>query len=1062
MWLLVFLTFHCKPKNEITVEDVSLEALQESFISPPDSVKPWIYWYWINDNISKEGISRDLEAMASVGIGEALIYNLAVSGVPTGNVPILSEDWLEHMAYAIKEGTRTGVNIGLFNCSGWSQSGGPWITSDKAMRYLSIEDTLIQGPAKFDMTWVSPADFQEVALLAIPQDQQNINQHIISLKSDFQDGHHLFDNQTGTEALYPADLDSAMVEITLDAPKSLRAAVFTPIEQKGFMKGKLLAKDDDQWVKVRGFTIDRHNDRIEVGPKPFAPVAIAFPPITAKNFQLIFYKPENTFGLKEIKLSSVPVLEYFSEKQLAKMYQKNLPDWYAYQWRLQPQADLDSFTVQSSKVIDLSEKVDRNRLQWQVPEGKWKILRIGMVPTGVTNHPALPAAKGLEVDKMNREAVNFHFDSFLGKILAKIKDQERASLKHVVVDSYETGSQNWTDNFQKVFLEIYGYDPIPWLPVLTGAVINSPAQSERFLWDLRRLVADQIVTEYSGQLAKLAHQNGLNLWLQNYGHWGFPTEFLKYGAYADQISGEFWAEGELGSIECRAASSASHIYGKKVISAESYTAAGKHFQRHPASLKKRGDWSFTEGINHVALHLYIQQPWQDTIPGMNAWFGVEFNRHNTYFHQLKGWIDYQRRIMFMLQRGNPVKDVAYFIGEDAPVMTGLLQPTLPVGYDFDYINADVILNRLSVKDGRLVLPEGISYSILVLPPLKTMRPELLQKIERLVARGGKILGPPPQHSPSLQNYPKADTEVAKLAHAMWGDEQQKVIKYQLGLIFNHMNLEEAFAHLGEVPDLKIEQQEKFLYTHRQMVDTDIYFISNQSDEELNAFAEFRVKNKFPQLWNPVTGEIRPLPEYTVKESKVVVPLKFKAAQSWLVVFTAEKPAATNNLRNFPSQSELMDLSEQWQVQFDTAFCGPKQSVSFEELQDWSQHTNDSVKYYSGTAVYSKTFDYTSVDDGRIIFDLGDVNIMAEVFLNGEKVGNVWHKPYQLDVTSYLQQGENHVEIKVVNQWVNRLVGDSRLPVGKRLTYVAVSSYESSSSLLPAGLLGPIKLLKEKY
>ncbi len=394
------------------------------------------------------------------------------------------------------------------------------------------------------------------------------------------------------------------------------------------------------------------------------------------------------------------------------------------------------------KVIDLTSNLSADgTLTWDAPAGRWIVMRIGATPTGTKNSPSAPYATGWEVDKMSREHLKKHFDAFIGELLKRMPAEDRTALKHVVLDSYEQGSQNWTEDLDKDFQERYGYDPIPWFPVLSGRIVGSADQSDRFLWDLRRLIADRVAYDYVGGLRDLSQEQGLRVWLENYGHWGFPSEFLMYGGQSHDIAGEFWNEGELGNIECRASSSAAHIYGKRRVSAESYTSAGLAYQRFPAMLKKRGDWSYTEGINHVVLHLYIQQPYEDRTPGINAPFGTEFNRKNTWFNQSKKWIDYQRRCMFMLQRGLAVNDVCYFIGEDVPKMTGTRVPEIPGGYSYDYINAEVIMNRVTVKDGSLVLPDGMSYRLLVLPPLETMRPELLRKIKQLVTEGASVTGP---------------------------------------------------------------------------------------------------------------------------------------------------------------------------------------------------------------------------------------------------------------------------------------------------------------------------------
>ncbi|RZM12742.1 MAG: glycoside hydrolase family 2, partial [Pedobacter sp.] len=516
------------------------------------------------------------------------------------------------------------------------------------------------------------------------------------------------------------------------------------------------------------FVVNRTNAALNVGFKPYGPIAVSFPATSGKSFRMVFSK-SNGFGLAEVLLSETPVVENYIEKTLAKMFQTPLPYWHEYQWADQAVVDNNSLVIDPATVVDLTKFMSATgQLNWDIPAGDWTVMRTGMLPTGVQNGPASPEGTGLEIDKMSKEHVASHFDAFLGELLRRIPAADRKTWKVVVEDSYETGGQNWTDGMIEKFKTNYGYDPLPYLPVIQGEVVGDQNKSDRFLWDLRRFIADRVAYDYVGGLRDVSHKNGLTTWLENYGHWGFPGEFLQYGGQSDEIGGEFWSEGELGNIENRAASSAAHIYGKVKVSAESFTAGDKPYQRYPYIMKQRGDRFFTEGINNTLLHLFIQQPSDDKIPGINANFGNEFNRHNTWFSYMDLFIGYLKRSNFMLQQGKYVADVAYFIGEDAPKMTGITDPELPAGYSFDYINAEVIHNRVKVKDGRMVLPDGMSYKLLVLPKLKTIRPELLAKIKELVAQGANILGPAPERSPSLTGFPEADAKVKTMAAEIWG------------------------------------------------------------------------------------------------------------------------------------------------------------------------------------------------------------------------------------------------------------------------------------------------------
>jgi hypothetical protein len=588
------------------------------------------------------------------------------------------------------------------------------------------------------------------------------------------------------------------------------------------------------------------------------------------------------------------------------------------------------------------------------------------------------------------------------------------------------------------------------------------------LWDMRRLVADRVAYEYVGGLRDLAKKDGLKVWLENYGHWGFPSEFLMYGGQSPEIGGEFWNEGELGNIECRAASSAAHIYGKQKVYAESYTAAGLHFQRYPALLKKRGDWSYTEGINHVVLSVDISQPWDDKVPGLNAAFGTEFNRNNTWFQNSKAWIDYQRRCMFMLQQGRVVNDVCYFIGEDVPKMTGTRNPEIPDGYSYDYINGEVIMTRAFVKDGKVVLPDGMSYSLLVLPQLETMRPELLEKARELVEQGANILGPAPSASPSLQNYPEADKKVRELASVLWGREDGKKEKFRKvgrGMVMSGVDAKTALAKIGVPEDIRLPADVPVLYIHRRMGNMDIYFITNQGDVQLRISPSFRVAGKRPALWDAVRGDIRQLPQFSESEGRTTVPLVMEAGQSFFIVFGEPAKVITpaGGQVNFPAADTLIRINGPWQVSFDRKMRGPVQSVLFETLTDWSVSKEDSIRYYSGTAIYRISFDLPDTGKARnLVLDMGNVKIMARVKMNGKDLGSVWTNPWQLDITEAAQTGKNELEVEVVNLWVNRLIGDSRLPENERGTWAPNNPYKPEDRLEPSGLLGPVTLLSVTY
>ena len=889
-------------KTETSANHPSFASIEQGFRSIPDSVQTGVYWYWISDNISKEGVERDLEAMKVAGINRAFIGNIGIDGIPYGDHKLLSSEWWEVLHAALKKATELNIEIGIFNSPGWSQSGGPWVKSSQAMRYLASSDTIVAGPGCMQLTLPSVGkDEQDVCVIAYP-----------ALDKPVAEKSWAINKKSG---------QSSSSVLVFDKEATVRTLIYrvnTPFKTTA----KLWVKKGGKEELLRQFVIDRSNPALNVGFVPYAPVVISLPETSASQFRLEMSEEGEAAG--NVTLTSSPMMERYPEKSLAKMFQTPLPMWDDYLWEKQPAVSDASLMVSPDAIKNVTEFSKNGVLDWEVPEGKWVIRRMAMLPTGVTNSPASPEATGPEIDKMSKKHVAFHFDAFIGDILKRIPEVDRKTFKVVVQDSYETGGQNWTDDMISVFKERYGYDPVPYLPVLEGTVVGNPDISDRFLWDLRRLIADRVSYDYVGGLRDVCHQHGLTTWLENYGHWGFPGEFLQYGGQSDEIAGEFWSEGSLGDIENRAASSCGHIYGKRRVWAESFTSGGPAFGRYPYQMKQRGDRFFTEGINSSLLHVYIHQPFEDREPGLDAWFGNEFNRKNTWFSQMDVFTGYLKRCNFMLQRGDYVADVAYFIGEDAPKMTGICTPELPAGYSFDYINGEVLLQRASVEDGRIVLPSGMKYRLLVLPQLETMRPEILQKIKELLQAGACVIGPAPKYSPSLSDYPAADRKVQALASELWGDQTESVRTIGKGRLFMPAtSLQPVLEALNVKPDMRVNSGTPVLFIHRATDEGDIYFISNQSENPVDINPSFRVAGKLPELWNPLTAEIRLLPEFTCADGVTTVPVRLEGFESSFIIFRKKGTPVKTTARNYPVKEVLATVTSPWQVDFEKGKRGPE-------------------------------------------------------------------------------------------------------------------------------------------
>lgn len=853
--------------------------------------------------------------------------------------------------------------------------------------------------------------------------------------------------------------------ITLEAHKKFEARSLSLYARPDTIikNAELFAEIDGKLVSVKKFSYIGVRIPRLINKTSFifnAPEIINFPPIKSKKFILVFKEVSNAV-ISEIEISSYPKIESLSQKILGKMSPKTAPPWDTYMWKPQSVADVDS-AINSNTVLDISRFFDEksSKLIWDAPQGDWIIQRSVMQTTKVKNSPAYSDASGLEVDKMNRDHVLFHFNSYIAEILKRIPASDRKSFKYSVQDSYETGGLNWTDDMAKKFKDSFGYDATKFIPVFSGRIVDSLDISDRFLWDLRRFIADKISYEYVATITKISNQNGLKSWLENYGHWGFPAEFLQYGGQSDFVSGEFW-HGKNDYIENRAASSCAHTYGKKTVWSESYTAKDHHFARTPSQLKKSGDMSYINGITQVLFHVYMHQPYEDKTPGINAWFGTEFNRKNTWFFKMKPFVDYLRRNMFMLQQGLNVADIAYFIGEDVPKMTGITHPN-PDGYQYDFINAEVILNSLEVKNGSFYLPHGTTYKMLVLPPQDTIRPNVLAKIKKLVQDGGLVLATKkPSSSPSLEDYPNQDIQVKKISDELFSDilNSTKYKKFGKGTIAFNMSVQEAFELIDHSPDFQCENK-NILFTHKKDKDTDIYFILNQSNNEIKTDAIFRVHGKTPELWNSITGEITKLPKFENLNHKISVPLEFSPNESMFIVFRDSSLSQNLSLsENFPKPTKITHIDGTWSLEFLNKKFAPKNKVNFKSLFDWKDSNDENIKYYSGSALYTNSFSIENIKSfSKIYLDLGELYDIAHIKINGEYIGGTWTKPHRLEIKKYLKLGENNVEIEVTNTWVNRLVGDSFLNEPDRNTWLLDNNITKKTPLAKSGLLGPVILL----
>ncbi|MGM9477452.1 glycosyl hydrolase [Pedobacter sp. GSP4] len=743
--------------------------------------------------------------------------------------------------------------------------------------------------------------------------------------------------------------------------------------------------------------------------------------------------------------------------------------------------------VPVSAVVNLTHLVGADgSLDWDVPEGNWTIVRTGHRMTGSKLMIAQPEADGLSIDWFDSRGVEIQFDR-LGKVLLEeTAKADSNALKYFCDDSFEDGFPNWTPKILEKFKAFCGYDPAPYLPVLAGYIIESAEISDRFLHDYRKTIADCMANGHYRRFAELCHENGLQVQNESAGPSRSGTmcmDALKNLGKSDNPMGEFWLgpkHDEPGNLDddkpysvsrleygqnkvTKMVASASHIYGKATASAEAFTSF-RNWKDAPGHLKQALDRAFCEGINRIVIHTTTASRPEDGLPGYEYGAGTHFNPNVTWWEKSGAFLTYVSRCQHLLRQGKFVADVLFYNGDAAPniVLPKHVPPGLGRGYDYDVCNEEVLLNRLSVKNNFIVLPDGMRYRILVLPDEQRMPEKVMEKIAQLVKAGATVMGSRPVKAPGLSNYPTCDVKVKKLADMVWGKINGKTIKrnnYGKGRVYQGESIRQVLLTDGIKPDFEFDGEGNFIdFIHRRTDHEDIYFITNRLNKTVKSNCTFRVPNKQPQLWNAVTGEIiRNIP-YKILGNRLVVNFELAAFQSYFVVFPKTVPGITFTKNNpFRALSEKHLLSGAWKVSFDPKWGGPE-NIVFDELTDWSTHTDEGVKYYSGKAIYRKTFSLDKPLANEVFYlDLGAVKDIAGVKLNGKDLGTVWTSPWRLNISGCLKQADNKLEIEIINQWPNRLIGDAALPPEKRLTNTNIL-FKKTDPLMPSGLFGPVKIL----
>ena len=1077
------------------------DALVEGFRSPPASARPRVWWHWMNGNVTKAGIEKDLQWMKRVGIGGLQNFdaNLLTPQIVERRLAFMTPEWKDAFRFAATTADQLGLELAIAASPGWSETGGPWVKPTDGMKKLVWTRTDVAGgrrvaqrlpapPANAgayhdlpidhglaaltgDKPYPRPDHYMDVAVFAypIPASKPPLVPRISS-NGKTLDAKALTDDSlvTAVEIARGTAEKPATVTLEYDAPQTVRSAtIFLPKAAESLTAHLEAGVGRGKWRKVSDIVLSA------------VPSTVSFAPVTARRFRVVlppkpggmeWFKPgpgvETAFLAKLFAppaALSMPQLVLSAEAKVHQFEAKAgfslLPDYYA----VEGPGGAEAPGIEPGQVIDLASRMNaEGLLDWTPPPGQWRIVRLGYSLTGKVNHPATAEATGLEVDKYDARAVRDYLEHYLGLYRDAVgRDLIGArGLQAIITDSVEVGASNWTPELLAHFKRLRGYAAEPFLPALTGAIVGSRQQSDAFLYDYRRTLAELFATEHYGTVAKVAREHGLKVYGEAL-EGDRPTlgDDMQLRKFADYPMAALWTwppgghAREVYVADMKAAASTAHLYGKTAVAAESMTSAVNPWRHGPADLRRVIDLEFALGINRPVIHTSVHQPVDDKQPGLSLLvFGQYFTRHETWAEMARPWIDYVARSSFLLQQGRDVADVAYFHGEEAPLMK--IFADAPKRYAYDFVNADAVLNLLKVENGDLVAPSGARYRALYLggSSVKMTLP-MLRKLAALAEAGATIVGRAPQGSPA---FGEEGAEYTTLVGKLWSGQQSTVVGQGRVLVSNDPDA--ALAQLGVPADFghSGSADSEILFVHRALDDAHIYYINNRRDRPEKIEARFRVAGRVPEIWRADTGSVEPV-SYRTEGQSTVVPLELRGEESFFVVFVkpAAAPAATIAA---PTFRPALTLEGGWQVAFQPGRGAPA-SATLESLRSLSEHADPGIKYFSGVATYQKRFTLPAgIRPGApLMLDLGAVGDLAEVRVNGALVGTVWQAPYRVDVGKALRNGDNNLEIRVANLWVNRLIGDAQ-PGAKKVTFTTLPTYRADAPLRPSGLIGPVQLL----
>jgi hypothetical protein len=1095
------------------------DALMSGFATPPQAARPRTFWPWMNGNVTREGIAKDLDWMHRVGIVGFPAVDAAIETpqVVDHRVPYLSDEWREIYRYAVSTADKYGMEVAIEGAPGWSMTGGPWVTPQQAMKKLVWSTTAAEGP--FHGVLPQPPDtigplqnaplagddtptpktaalhfYRDSLVIAYRTpvaeavvDEANWNGGTLDIKQ-LADG-----DLSNAVKLVAAGPDAEVfIQEKFESPATIQGVrlAMSVAKTLGYRAVVEASDNGKSWRFIAEFPPVAQLQRMQMGEQ-----TISFAPVTARWFRVVLkpaapllrsYRPsgdaapgavppgssaqaanpamaappplERTYQIRELVFHVAATVNEFEKKA---MFAAPPRDFYALASAF---AFAPGSAIDPAGVIDLTAKMKADgTLDWTPPPGRWTILRLGYSLVGKENHPAPPEATGLEVDKLNashvRSYLNQYFDLYAGAVGPDLFG--RRGVRSLLIDSSEVGQQNWTEAIVADFKRLRGYDPTPYLPALTGAAVESPAASDKFLWDFRRTVEQLLAANHYGELVRAAHERGLQTEgeaLEIYR----PTfgDDMEMRRHFDVPMGAMWTYNTdkfpvqlTYEADILGAASVAHIFGQNLVGAESLTSDLQPWAWAPSGLKRYVDLEFARGVNRLYLHTSVHQP-VDKPPGVTLFgYGQMFDRHESWAEMARPWLDYISRASFMLQQGRFSADVAYFYGQEAP-LTSLFGEhrvgDVPDGYPFDFFNAEA-LNELSVDNGALTTKSGMRYRVIYLGGMsEKLTVSVLNKLRALAEAGAVIVGKRPHESPSHADTKEAFIAAANALFGKAGETAPRAIGK--GKVYPAGDLAAALPGIV-APDFAYRGTNAMILTnHRKLADGDAYFVASRSNTRERVTGVFRVSGKVPELWDAVTGKIAPT-RYTTADGRTEVTLDLCANGSVFVVF--RKPAKPHAVAvRTPVETPVATISGAWTVAFQPGRGAPP-SATLPSLTPWNESADRGIRYFSGEGVYSKTFTMPGKRKGvRYVLDLGEVKELAEVTLNGKLLGAVWTSPFVVDVTRALKLGRNVLKVKVANLWVNRLIGDAQ-PGADKYTFTIIPTYRADAPLKASGLIGPV-------